>query len=221
MKVPGWFQPLNLKCDLPVSKFAFTLTHSLKAPWFQPLNLKCDLLVAKFSFFKFNLYRYSVEADAIGAAHPLDGGEDNDEDGGVSLLQERARVAAAMKKASESTGPSAESQLVVDLEGTRDALLIMGDEDESRAAIDTAAAGAHDPSRSRLGPTGGARSGARPLTEYEQATRKVRRHALEVRAECLASLVEGVERRRMLAQLQHEKNDCEVRADTSCFPVYP
>jgi hypothetical protein len=34
------------------------LTYSLKGAWFQPLNLKCDILVSKFAF-KFNLYRYS------------------------------------------------------------------------------------------------------------------------------------------------------------------
>jgi hypothetical protein len=34
-------------------------TRSLKIAWFQPLCLKCDLQVSKFAF-KFNLYRYSV-----------------------------------------------------------------------------------------------------------------------------------------------------------------
>jgi hypothetical protein len=32
----------------------------LESAWFQPLNLKCDLLVSKFAF-KFNLYRYATD----------------------------------------------------------------------------------------------------------------------------------------------------------------
>jgi hypothetical protein len=36
-------------------------THSLKAPGFiKPLNLKCDILVSKFAFEWFNLYRYAL-----------------------------------------------------------------------------------------------------------------------------------------------------------------
>jgi hypothetical protein len=35
------------------------LTHSFESTWFQPLNLKCDILVSKFAF-KFNLYRYTT-----------------------------------------------------------------------------------------------------------------------------------------------------------------
>jgi hypothetical protein len=37
------------------------MTHSLKDAWFQPVNLKCDLLVSKFAF-KCSLYRYDTRA---------------------------------------------------------------------------------------------------------------------------------------------------------------
>ena len=171
-----------------------------------------------------------VEADAmmdVDGSHPLDGGEENvngagdgDANGGdrgLTLLQERARVAAAQKKAYETEGPSAESQLTMDLEKTRDMLLIMDDEDESRGALEAAEAafggdgGGGARGQSRLGPdgAGAGASALRPLTEYEQAARKVRRHTLEVKAEYLAALVEGVEQRRVVALLRQEKNDCE------------
>jgi hypothetical protein len=45
----AWLQPLNLKCDILVSKLAFNLTHSLKGAWFQHY-LKFDILVLKFAF---------------------------------------------------------------------------------------------------------------------------------------------------------------------------
>ena len=35
---------------------------SLKAAWFQTLNLKCDILVSKFAFKWVNLYRYDKAA---------------------------------------------------------------------------------------------------------------------------------------------------------------
>ena len=51
----AWLQPLNLKCDILVSKLAFNLTHSLKGAWFQHY-LKFDILVC---FQMQLLYRYS------------------------------------------------------------------------------------------------------------------------------------------------------------------
>jgi nitrile hydratase len=39
----------------------------LESAWFQPLNLKCDILVSKFAF-KFNLYRYPEERAFFGNA---------------------------------------------------------------------------------------------------------------------------------------------------------
>jgi hypothetical protein len=51
--VGNWFQQSLL------------LTHSLKAPGFiQPVNLKCDILVSKFAF-KCDLHRYSEEWEAV------------------------------------------------------------------------------------------------------------------------------------------------------------
>jgi di/tricarboxylate transporter len=52
----------KLESSLPI--------HSLKGAWFQPLNLKCDILISKFAF-KVNLYRYNTLAASASFMSPF------------------------------------------------------------------------------------------------------------------------------------------------------
>lgn len=151
-----------------------------------------------------------VVSDATGVTQPteVDEGGDGDDDRGTTLLQQRASAAASEAAAATEPGPEAEWRLAADLEECRDALLIMDDEDDTRE-IAASVAASRGPSRHAAGSTAAAQAATadRPLTEYEQAARKVRRHFLEVKAECLASLVAGVEQQRNVARLQYERGD--------------
>ena len=71
-------------------------THELESAWFQPLNLKRDILVSKFGLFEFNLYRYNAaEACAEEAETRLEATLKN-KDGAVErvkVLEGGAKVA--------------------------------------------------------------------------------------------------------------------------------
>jgi hypothetical protein len=45
----------------PVDPYSLKATgFNPESAWFQPLNLRCDILVSKFALFKFNSHRYDT-----------------------------------------------------------------------------------------------------------------------------------------------------------------
>jgi hypothetical protein len=85
---------------------------------------------------------------------------------------------------------SAAKSLADDLQATRDALLLMRAEDEDAERDERAA-------RASMGALA-----LKPSSEFETTIRNVRRHALEVKSECLAALVDGLEHRREIEKLR-------------------
>ena len=106
---------------------------------------------------------------------------------------------------SESASSSARATLERDLRACEDALLIMADEDDARAAA-ARAAGAS------MGLVATASGGSAPL---DDASRAVRRKALEIKADFLSALVDAATLRRETARARREASAHAARADVA------
>ena len=109
------------------------------------------------------------------------------------------------RNSSESASSSALSTLERDLRACEDALLIMADEDDARAAA-ARAAGAS------MGLVATASGGSAPL---DDASRAVRRKALEIKADFLSALVDAATLRRETARARREASAHAARADVA------
>ena len=109
------------------------------------------------------------------------------------------------RNSSESASSSALSTLERDLRACEDALLIMADEDDARAAA-ARAAGAS------MGLVATASGGSAPL---DDASRAVRRRALEIKADFLSALVDAATLRRETARARREASAHAARADVA------
>ena len=134
--------------------------------------------------------------------------EDHDDEGSDKENDGRLTGSATNVRALKSHLPSltpgaARRELDRDLEACHDALMIMRDEDDAdaraeRVATQSMGAVPHEPRGS-----------------FEKSTRAVKRHALEVKAELLAALVDGAENARARERLQSQCDALERRlADT-------
>ena len=137
-----------------------------------------------------------------GASEDHDEGADKENDGRAGSRWGSAPNIRAKSHSSLTPG-AARRELDRDSEACHDALLIMRDEDDAdaraeRVATQSMGAVAYEPKGS-----------------FEKSTRAVKRHALEVKAELLAALVERAERARMCERLQSQCDALERRlADT-------
>ena len=161
-----------------------------------PHNADVDLPVSQLQK---TLEELSLQADRAAAlakaASAWGGDEESDED----LSDENAD-----KENGGVVGPgAARRRLDRDLEACHDALIIMRDEDESEARARRAA-------EQSMGIVPYDEKGA-----FEKSVRAVRKHALQVKAELLAALVDGAEHARMCERLRAQCDVLENRlADT-------
>jgi len=109
------------------------------------------------------------------------------------------------RNSSERASSSALSTLERDLRACEDALLIMADEDDARAAA-ARAAGAS------MGLVATASGGSAPL---DDASRAVRRRALEIKADFLSALVDAATLRGETARARREASAHAARADVA------
>ena len=157
-----------------------------------PHNADVDLPVSQLQK---TLEELSVQADRAAAlakaASAWGGDEESDED-------------LSDKENGGDVGPgAARRRLDRDLEACHDALIIMRDEDESEARARRAA-------EQSMGIVPYDEKGA-----FEKSVRAVRKHALQVKAELLAALVDGAEHARMCERLRAQCDVLENRlADT-------
>ena len=161
-----------------------------------PNNADVDLPVSQLQK---TLEELSLQADRAAAlakaASAWGGGSDDDDD----LSDENAD-----KENDGDVAPgAARRRLDRDLEACHDALIIMRDEDESEARARRAA-------EQSMGVVPYDEKGA-----FEKSVRAVRKHALQVKAELLAALVDGAEHARMCERLRAQCDVLENRlADT-------
>ena len=161
-----------------------------------PNNADVDLPVSQLQK---TLEELSLQADRAAALAKAASAWGGDEESDDDLSDENAD-----KENGGDVGPgAARRRLDRDLEACHDALIIMRDEDESEARARRAA-------EQSMGVVPYDEKGA-----FEKSVRAVRKHALQVKAELLAALVDGAEHRRMCERLRRQCDVLENRlADT-------
>ena len=162
-----------------------------------PHNADVDLPVSQLQK---TLEELSLQADLAASLAKAASAWGGDED----LSDEDLSDENADKENGGVVGPgAARRRLDRDLEACHDALIIMRDEDESEARARRAA-------EQSMGVVPYDEKGA-----FEKSVRAVRKHALQVKAELLAALVDGAEHARMCERLRAQCDVLENRlADT-------